>query len=381
MRIRWRGLELPSRVLRDETVSTDAYGRFRIEPFEQGFGTTIGNSLRRVLLSSLEGAAVTTVKIEGVPHEFTSIDGVIEDVTDIVLNIKGIVLKMTDAENKRMTLSRTKAGVVKAGDIETDPAVTIVDPDHVIATITEDVAFQVEMTVQSGRGYATAAENRRPEQELGVIPIDSIFSPVLRVRYRTEAMRVGQRTNYDRLILEVWTKGTVLPEDALVEAGMILRKHLNPFVMYHELGSERVSTTLPAPEPSPIALPTVEEHLDRSVSVLNLSVRASNCMEMAQITTLRELVQISEADLLRFRSFGKTSLHEVQRKLSDCGLALGMKLEDETGPGDPLREMADAKEVPGEEDDEDSETSNEAQGSGGAVDSSAGPMEVFTLGE
>ena len=190
MRIRWRGLELPSRVLRDETVSTDSYGRFRIEPFEQGFGTTVGNSLRRVLLSSLEGAAVTTVKTEGVPHEFTSIEGVIEDVTDIILNIKGIVLKMTDAENKSMTLSRTKAGVVKAGDIETDPAVTIVDPDHVIATITEDVAFHIEMTVQTGRGYATAVENRRPEQELGVIPIDSIFSPVLRVRYRTEAMRV-----------------------------------------------------------------------------------------------------------------------------------------------------------------------------------------------
>ena len=352
MRIRWRGLELPSRVLRDETVSTDSYGRFRIEPFEQGFGTTIGNSLRRVLLSSLEGAAVTTVKIEGVPHEFTSIEGVIEDVTDIILNIKGIVLKMADAENKRMTVSRTKAGVVKAGDLETDPAVTIVNPDHVIATITGDIAFNVEMTVQTGRGYTAAVENRRPEQELGVIPVDSIFSPVLRVRYRTEAMRVGQRTNYDRLILEVWTKGTVLPEDALVEAGMILRKHLNPFVMYHELGSDRVSTTLPVPEPDPMVQPTVEEHLDRPVSVLNLSVRASNCMEMANITTLRELVQISEADLLRFRSFGKTSLHEVQRKLSDCGLSLGMNLEDETGPGDSLGGVADANEAPSEEEDD-----------------------------
>ena len=387
MRIRWRGLELPSRVLRDETVSTDSYGRFRIEPFEQGFGTTVGNSLRRVLLSSLEGAAVTTVKIEGVPHEFTSIEGVIEDVTDIILNIKGIVLKMTDAENKRMTLSRTQPGLVKPAAIEPDPAVTIVDPDHVIATMTENVAFHVEMTVQTGRGYTTAAENRRPEQELGVIPIDSIFSPVLRVRYRTEAMRVGQRTNYDRLILEVWTKGTVLPEDALVEAGMILRKHLNPFVMYHELGSERVSTTLPVPEPVPVVQPTVEEHLDRSVSVLNLSVRASNCMEMANITTLRELVQISEADLLRFRSFGKTSLHEVQRKLSDCGLSLGMRLEDEDGSGDPLHGMQGENEAPGEsetqgeEEDEDSEASNEAQPSGGSVDSSAGPKEVFTLGE
>ena len=175
-------MELPSRVLRDETVSTDSYGRFRIEPFEQGFGTTIGNSLRRVLLSSLEGAAVTTVKIDGVAHEFTSIEGVIEDVTDIILNIKGIVLRMDDAENKRMTLSRTKAGVVKAGDIETDPAVTIVNPDHVIATITEDVAFNVEMTVQSGRGYTPAVENRRPEQEVGLIPVYSIFSPVLRCR-------------------------------------------------------------------------------------------------------------------------------------------------------------------------------------------------------
>ena len=375
MRMRWRGLELPARVVLDEAVSTDSYGRFVVEPFEQGFGTTIGNSIRRVLLSSLEGAAVTNVKIAKVSHEFTSIDGVLEDVTDILLNIKGIVLKLTGAELKTMSVKRNRAGVVRAGDIETDPAVEIINRDHHICTLTADVPFQATMTVKQGRGYATVNDNREAEQELGVIAIDSVYSPVLRVRYRTEDMRVGQRTNYDRLILEIWTKGTVAPEDALVEASLILRKHLNPFVMYHELGQDVVSSPGPrvdVPMPKDAAL---KELLDRPVSMLNLSVRASNCLEAAKVTTLRELVVKSEGDLLRFRSFGKTSLHEVQRKLADVGLTLGMKF------------MEDGSVVfPSEDAPSESPAAWSADGDSGLpsdapTKSDAGHMEVFTMGE
>lgn len=324
MRIRWRGLELPSRVVRDEATSTDYYGRFTIEPFEHGFGTTIGNSLRRILLSSLEGASVTTVKLAKVSHEFTTIPGVVEDVTDIVLNVKGIVLRMDGEGSRTMMVSRETAGEVKAGDIVTDPSITIINPDHHLATLTTNTSFKIDMTVRGGRGYATANDNRSPDQELGVIPIDSTFSPVIRVRFRTEDMRVGQRTNYDRLIMEVWTNGTIRPEDALVEAGLILRKHLNPFVMYYDFGHDVVTSARPSIEATNFANAGPQEILNNPVSVLNLSVRASNCLEAAGIKSLRELVSRSEADLLRFRSFGKTSLHEVQRKLSDMGLRLGM---------------------------------------------------------
>jgi len=339
MRIRWRGLELPSRVVRDEAVSTDAYGRFVIEPFEQGFGTTIGNSLRRVLLSSLEGAAVTTVKIDGVSHEFTSIDGVLEDVTDILLNIKGITLHLDTDESKTLLVERSTAGEVCAGDLVTEPAVTVANPEHLIATLTDDVHFRVEMTVTKGRGYKTGSENRLPEQELGLISIDSVFSPVLRVRFRTEDMRVGQRTNYDRLIIEVWTNGTVSPEDALVEAGLILRKHLNPLVMYHELGDQVTSVSEEIVHVAATDDAGMEELLAKPVSMLNLSVRASNCLEAARIATLCELVSKTEAELLQFRSFGKTSLHEVQRKLTEVGLALGMKVEGTVSLGGPAEGM------------------------------------------
>lgn len=241
MRIRWRGLELPSRVERDQSVSDDTYGRFIVEPFERGFGITVGNSLRRILLSSLEGAAVTTVKIAEAPHEFTSIPGVLEDATDIILNIKQIVVRSESDEVKTLHISRSAAGEVRAGDLEADAALEIVNPDLLICTLTTDASLNLEMTVRKGRGYATAEENRSPDQEVGIIPVDSIFSPVLRVRYRTEDTRVGQRTNYDRLVLEVWTRGTIAPEDAVVEAAKILRKHLNPFVTYHELGEEVTS--------------------------------------------------------------------------------------------------------------------------------------------
>ena len=373
MRIRWRGLELPSRVIRDEAVSTDSYGRFSIEPFEQGFGTTIGNSLRRVLLSSLEGAAVTSVKIEGAAHEFMTMEGVLQDVTDILLNIKGIVLKLDEGESKTITVQRDKAGEVRAGDIETDPTVHIANPDHVIATLTGDVAFHAEMEVRSGRGYAMAAEHRDAEQTIGVIPIDAVYSPVLRVRYRTEAMRVGQRTNYDRLLLEIWTKGTVRPEDALFESGLILRKHLNPLIMYREMGSDTIASGRPLPA-QPVAKNTrMEDLLDKPVAVLNLSMRAANCLEAARITTLRDLVWRTEADLLRFRSFGKTSLHEVQRKLTDIGLALGMRTAGELpefGGGE------DGDRSGGEGDESDASDDGSAPSG-----SQSGPMEVFTMGE
>ncbi len=330
MRIRWRGFELPGRVDCDPAVSTDTYARFIVEPFEQGFGTTIGNSLRRVLLSSLEGAAITSIKIEGVDHEFSCMDGVVEDVTAILLNIKGIIVSYDGDEPKTMTLKREKAGEIRASEIETDPAVKVINPDHLIATSSVDTPFNVEFTVQRGRGYATAKENLSPEQEIGVIPLDSVFSPVLRVRYRTEDMRVGQRTNFDRLILDVWTNGSVLPADALAEAGLILRKHLNPFVMHNELGDDTVSAVRsPAEEVEASLEAPANVVLDSPVSVLNLSVRATNCLEAVRVTTIRQLVGLTEAELLRFRSFGKTSLMEVRRKLQDLGLELGSLPSDE----------------------------------------------------
>src|SRR5579872_6659086 len=243
MRIRWRGLELPSRVVRDEQVSTETYGRFTAEPFERGFGTTVGNSLRRILLSSLEGAAVTHIKLRGAEHEFSSLPGVMEDVTDIILNVKGLIVKLDGDDAKDMKLVAKKAGAVTAGMIEADPSITIVNKDLTIATLTEDVPFEMTLSVNKGRGYITAAENitDTEEQEIGLIAVDSIYSPVTRVRYSTEDARVGQKTDYDRLILEIWTNGTLTPEMALVEASKILRKHLNPFVQYFELGSDIVT--------------------------------------------------------------------------------------------------------------------------------------------
>lgn len=368
MRIRWRGLELPSRVVRDEAVSTDSYGRFIIEPFEQGYGTTIGNSLRRVLLSSLEGAAITTVKIAGVSHEFATMDGVLEDVADILLNIKGVVLRMDGDEPKPIRILRESAGAVHASDIISDASVSVLNPDHLICTLTADVKFSAEMTVAKGRGYATGSDNRAAETELGVIPIDSIFSPVLRVRYHTEDMRVGQKTNYDRLILEIWTNGTVLPEDALVEAGLILRKHLSPIVMYHQIGMDVVTPSPHAPVPmSAITDPATEAILQKPVSSLSLSVRAGNCLEAAKITTVGQLVERTEAELLRFRSFGKTSLHEVQRKLEELGLRLGMR----RGGDSSTSELATAEGAESPADTEGDEDSSVK----------AGQLEAFTMGE
>jgi len=329
MRVTWRGLELPTRVERDPSVSTDRYGRFFIEPFERGFGTTVGNSLRRVLLSSLEGSAVTSIKIAGVDHEFTSIAGVMEDTTDIVLNIKSLVVRLQGDGPKVMKVSVNKAGVVTAADIVADPAIEIISKDTVLATLTENVKFEMEMVVENGRGYVPVAERiadaDRFEQEIGRIHLDAVYSPVTRVRYTTENTRVGQRTNYDRLILEIWTNGTISPEMALVEAAKILRKHINPFVQYFELGEETVAGEVPQEEPEKKVDEELEAKLNTPIQELELSVRANNCLESVKIETVRQLVQMTEADLLKIRSFGKTSLREIKRKLADIGLSLGMK--------------------------------------------------------
>jgi DNA-directed RNA polymerase subunit alpha len=332
MRIRWRGLELPSRVTRDEQASTDTYGKFTAEPFERGFGTTVGNSLRRILLSSLEGAAVTQIRLKGADHEFSSLSGVMEDVTDIILNVKSLIVKLDADEPKEMKISVKKAGPVTAGNIDPDPAITIVNKDHLIATLTEDVSFEMTLTVDKGRGYVTASEHLEgeDEQEVGVIAVDSIYSPVTRVRYSTEDARVGQKTDYDRMILEIWTNGTITPEMAMVEASKILRKHLNPFVQYFELGSDTASDDAVAQlrEASKPAIdPDLQQKLNMTIQELDLSVRANNCLESAKIQTVRDLVKRTDGELLKVRSFGKTSLREVKRRLADLGLSLGMDLD------------------------------------------------------
>ncbi len=328
MRVTWRGLELPTRVERDTNVATERYGRFYIEPFERGFGTTIGNSLRRVLLSSLEGSAVTSIKITGVDHEFTSVKGVMEDVTDIVLNVKNLTVRLRGDEPKVMKISANKAGVITAGDIQADPAIEVVDKDKVVATLTEKVKFEMEMVVENGRGYLPASERiadaDRYEQEIGRILVDAVYSPVTRVRYSTENTRVGQRTNYDRLILDIWTNGTVSPDMALVEAAKILRKHINPFVQYCEIGEETVAGEIIAEQPEEIIDTELIGKLAMSIQELELSVRADNCLESVKVETVGQLVKMTEADLLKVRSFGKTSLREVKRKLADIDLSLGM---------------------------------------------------------
>lgn len=321
MRIRWRDLELPSEVIRDTSASTATYGRFMIEPFERGFGTTVGNSLRRILLSSLEGSAVTKLKIPGVSHEFTSIPGVMEDVTDIILNIKSLMLKTVVEGQRTMTVSRNALGEVKAADIEAEAGIEILNGQQVLATLTDKIDFSMEMTVDRGRGYRTATENADEEDELGIIAIDSLFSPVTRVRYKTEETRVGQRTNYDRLIVEIWTDGTVLPEDALVEAAKILRKHLNPFVQYNIIGSATgAANPLLGASTGGEMDKELQAKLNMPIQELELSVRANNCLESAHVMTVGELVRMSEAKLLKIRSFGKTSLREVRRKLANMGI-------------------------------------------------------------
>ena len=326
MHIRWRGLELPSAVHCEQESLTTEYGKFTAEPFERGFGVTIGNSLRRILLSSLEGSAITQIKIRGAEHEFTTVQGVLEDVTDIILNVKALVVKKHTDETRVITVEKNSIGQVTGADVQTDADVDVINKDHVICTLTEDVPFFMEMVIENGRGYVPSSEHTVGDHEIGVIPIDAVYSPVVRVRYDIEETRVGQKTNYDKLQLQVWTNGSVSPEMAMVEAAKILRKHLNPFVQYSELGAP-ISTPARAPASGTDA--ALAAKLNMSLAELNLSVRATNCLESENINTVRDLVTKAEDQLLDVRNFGDTTLTEVNQKLSEMGLHLGMRVPPE----------------------------------------------------
>ena len=328
MHIKWRGLELPSVVQCDSATLTNTYGKFTAEPFERGFDNTIGNSLRRVLLSSLEGSAVTQIKIRGAQHEFSTIPGVLEDVTEIVLNVKALVVKNHSDSTRVITVEKKEAGVVTGADVQTDSDVEVVNKDHVLATLTAPIDFMMEMVVENGRGYVPASEHSIGDHEIGIIPVDAVFSPVTRVRHLVEETRVGQKTNYDRLTLEIWTNGSITPDMSLVEAAKILRKHLNPFVQYTELGP-RVHS--PARGSSGGGDALLESKLNMSLAELKLSVRAMNCLESENINTVRDLVLRTEDQLLEVRNFGETTLNEVREKLSEFGLHLGMRMPRPSG--------------------------------------------------
>ena len=323
MHIRWRGLELPSVVECEQETLTANYGNFTAEPFERGFGVTVGNSLRRIRLSSLEGSAVTQIKIRGAQHEFTTVPGVVEDVTDIVLNVKALVVKNHSESTKVITIEKNTAGVITGADVQADGDVEIINSDHVIATLTQDVDFMMEMVVENGRGYVPASEHSTGDHEIGIIPIDAVFSPIVRVRYEIEETRVGQKTNYDKLNMEIWSDGSVQPEMALVEAAKIFRKHLNPFVQYQELG-RRVHAQPRGGASNVDAV--LESKLNTTTAELRFSVRAGNCLEAEHIDTVRELVQRTEDQLLEVRNFGETTLNEVREKLNELGLHLGMRV-------------------------------------------------------
>jgi DNA-directed RNA polymerase subunit alpha len=331
MRIRWRHFELPSTVAVDRESLSETYARFSIEPFEKGFGHTIGNGLRRVLLSSIEGTAVSAAQIGGVSHEFTTIKGVMEDVTDVVLNLKSLLVELEQSDHVQLTAARGKKGALTAGDIELPAGVRVLNPELVLCTLTDDVPVTLSITVRRGRGYVTAEEHEADERVIGVIAIDSNFSPVRRVRYRIEETRVGKITNYDRLVLEIWTDGTVSPEDALVEASRIYRKHLNAFVHYYDL-----EKSVPADEARPAAyggdageLSKVRGVIATPIEDLDLSVRSRHCLDSENIRTVGDLVQRTEAELLKVRNFGKTSLNEIKKKLAAMNLSLGMTLSAE----------------------------------------------------
>ena len=329
MRVRWKDFELPTRVAVDDKTVTREFGAFIAEPFERGYGSTVGNSLRRVLLSSIEGSAVTSLKVKGVSHEFTTIEGVVEDVSDIVLNLKQLVVKVEGEGKRTHKLEATKKGPFKAGHLQCEAGVDILNPDLVLLTLAEDREVSATIEVARGRRYFTAEEHAREGFEEGSIPIDSSFSPVRRVRYRIENTRVGKLTNFERLVLEIWTNGAVTPDEALVEASKILRKHLNPFVQYFDMGrelqiNEKKEEDMRKKEKEREEL---RQKLSMSISELDLSVRSANCLASERIETIGELVSRSEADLLKVRNFGKTSLREVKKKLAELTLSLGMNLE------------------------------------------------------
>ncbi len=315
--------ELPNRLVRNEDTATDTYAQFSAEPFERGYGHTIGNSLRRVLLSSLEGASITSVRIAGVQHEFSSLPGVVEDVTDIVLNLKKVKFSHHEKDPRILTIKLEKEGVITAGDIMPDHIYDVVNKDQVICTLDKKVKFDCEFEVRVGRGFSTGDENKRKDQPIGVIAIDSIFSPVTRVKYSVETTRVGQMTDFDKLILDIWTDGRITPQDALLQASAILRHHLDVFVNYDENAVDFEE----APAESSEENAALKKLLNMSVNEIELSVRAANCLNNANITSVGQLAMKSEAEMLKYRNFGKKSLNEIKDKLVELGLGLGMSFE------------------------------------------------------
>ena len=310
-----------------EEVISENRSRFIIEPLEPGFGYTLGNSMRRTLLSSIPGAAVTSIRVAGALHEFTTIKGVVEDVTDIVLAVKSLVVKNHSDATRVVRVEKNTKGPVTGADVQTDDAVEVVNKDLVLATLTDDVPFELEMVIENGRGYVPASEHTPEAQEIGIIPVDAAFSPVTRVRYEVEETRVGQKTNYDRLTMEIWTNGTVTPEMALVEAAKILRKHLNPFVAYTQPGP---AVSLPAAADVLSLQAPLESRLGMLVSDLRLSLRANNCLHESGIERLRDLVSRSREELLDVRNFGESTLQEIEEKLAELGLRLGMDVAAES---------------------------------------------------
>lgn len=329
MKIRWRGMELPSKVERDDRTLTPTFGSFSAEPFERGFGTTIGNSLRRVLLTSLEGSAVTRIKLRGAANEFASLPGMMEDVTDVVLNVKSLIVRSHAVEPRVLHIEKVGPCVVTAADIAPDSQVEIINPELVIANLTGNETFDLEMIVQNGRGYVPASEQTsRAGEDVGFIALDASYSPVVKVKYWVEETRVGQKTNYERLVIEITTDGSVDPEMALVEASKILRKQLNPFIQYE---STEGPVFVRAKSSGDGVDPELERKLSMSLEDLKLSVRAMNCLLTQKITTVRDLVVCNPDSLLELRNFGDTSLQEVKTKLEEHGLYLGMRLPTASG--------------------------------------------------
>jgi DNA-directed RNA polymerase subunit alpha len=314
---------MPKRLQKEEAAATAIYAKFVADPFETGYGHTVGNSLRRVLLSSLEGAAITSIKVDGAMHEFTTIDGVVEDVTDVVLNLKKIKFKAHTRDEQVLLLSANKEGAVTAADIQLNQNVEVVNPDQHICTLDKKKKFEMELTVKIGRGFCPSDENKKPGQAIGVIAIDSIFSPVTRVRYNVEAARVGNRTDYDKLILEIWTDGRLTPDDALTQSSAILAHHLDVFVGYDKDAVEFEEAADKQDEEKV----KLKKQLNMSVNEIELSVRAANCLNNANITTVGQLAMKTEQEMLKYRNFGKKSLNEIKEKLQSLGLSLGMNFE------------------------------------------------------
>jgi len=320
MGIAWKDFEMPKKLACDESTYSETYGKFIAEPFERGYGTTLGNTFRRILLSSIEGSAVTSAKIDGVQHEFSTIPGVVEDVTEIILNIKKLILRSHSRQPKAVEIKANKKGEVKAKDIIHDDTIEVLNPDLLIATLTKNAKFHIQMEVGRGRGYYPAERNKKEGQPIGTIPIDSVFTPVTKVNFQVENTRVGQITDYDKLILEIWTNGSVNPKEALLYAAHILMKHLDIFVNYGELPEEEEEAQVKVDE-------ELYTKLRMPVSELELSVRSANCLKEAKIRTIGELVQKTESEMLKYRNFGKKSLAEIQEIIKEMGLALGMKID------------------------------------------------------